>query len=57
MSLPSAPKDISDKPVPGSVIDPVNKAEKDADVDRKVRARVRQRRRRHVHVSHPDDIC
>jgi hypothetical protein len=55
MSLPAAPKDISDNPVPGSVIDPVNKAEKDADVDRKVRARVRQRRRCHVHVHFSDD--
>ncbi|KAF9488921.1 hypothetical protein BDN71DRAFT_1456787 [Pleurotus eryngii] len=37
MSLPTAPKDISDHPVSGSVTDPVNKADKDADVDRKIR--------------------
>ncbi|KAL4257694.1 protein of unknown function DUF5923, partial [Pleurotus pulmonarius] len=37
MSLPTAPKDISDHPVAGSVTDPVNKADKDADVDRKIR--------------------
>ncbi|KAF8874992.1 hypothetical protein BD779DRAFT_1450453 [Infundibulicybe gibba] len=37
MSLPTAQKDISAKPAPGSVVDPVNKAAKDADVDRKIR--------------------
>lgn len=37
MSLPTAPKDISDHPVAGSVTDPINKADKDADVDRKIR--------------------
>lgn len=36
MSLPTAPKDISDKPKAGSVTDPVNKNMKDADIDRKV---------------------
>lgn len=36
MSLPTAPKDISSHPTKGSVVDPVNKANKDADVDRKV---------------------
>ncbi|KZT38525.1 hypothetical protein SISSUDRAFT_986068 [Sistotremastrum suecicum HHB10207 ss-3] len=37
MSLPPAPKDISDHPQKGSVVDPVNKDLKDADVDRKMR--------------------
>ncbi|TRM64115.1 hypothetical protein BD626DRAFT_547830 [Schizophyllum amplum] len=37
MSLPPAPKDISSKPKAGAVTDPVNKADKDADVDRKIR--------------------
>jgi len=37
MSLPTAQKDISAKPASGSVVDPVNKANKDADVDRKIR--------------------
>ncbi|KDQ55295.1 hypothetical protein JAAARDRAFT_159347 [Jaapia argillacea MUCL 33604] len=37
MSLPIAPKDISDHPKAGSVVDPVNKQQKDADVDRKLR--------------------
>lgn len=36
MSLPNAPKDISSHPVAGSVVDPVNKQKKEADVDRKV---------------------
>ena len=36
MSLPPAPKDISEKPQSGAVTDPVNKAQKDADIDRKV---------------------
>lgn len=35
MSLPTAPKDIGNKPTAGSVVDPVNKQAKDADVDRK----------------------
>ena len=37
MSLPTAPRDISEKPKPGAVTDPVDKRQKDADVDRKVR--------------------
>ncbi|CAA7258482.1 unnamed protein product [Cyclocybe aegerita] len=37
MSLPPATKDISNHPVKGSVVEPVNKAEKDADVERKLR--------------------
>ena len=37
MSLPNAPKDISDKPAKGSVVDPVNKEQQAADVDRKLR--------------------
>ncbi|EGN94223.1 hypothetical protein SERLA73DRAFT_115180 [Serpula lacrymans var. lacrymans S7.3] len=37
MSLPPAQKDISDHPASGSVVDPVNKRLKDADVDRKIR--------------------
>ncbi|TFK35771.1 hypothetical protein BDQ12DRAFT_307288 [Crucibulum laeve] len=37
MSLPTAQKDISTHPAKGSVVDPVNKAAKDADVDRKIR--------------------
>lgn len=36
MSLPEATKDISNHPKAGSVVDPVIKADKDADVDRKV---------------------
>ncbi|PPQ90960.1 hypothetical protein CVT25_015686 [Psilocybe cyanescens] len=35
--LPPAPKDISAHPAKGSVVDPVDKAAKDADVDRKIR--------------------
>ncbi|KIM83645.1 hypothetical protein PILCRDRAFT_69340, partial [Piloderma croceum F 1598] len=35
--LPDAPKDISNHPKSGSVVDPVVKADKDADVDRKIR--------------------
>ncbi|KAG6831287.1 hypothetical protein H0H87_005751 [Tephrocybe sp. NHM501043] len=35
MSLPPAPKDVSNHPIAGSVVDPVNKAEKDKDVERK----------------------
>lgn len=37
MSLPNAPKDISAHPAKGSVVDPVIKADKEADVDRKIR--------------------
>lgn len=36
MSLPTAPRDISEHPRAGAVTDPVNKQQKDADVDRKV---------------------
>ncbi|KZP14441.1 hypothetical protein FIBSPDRAFT_912787 [Athelia psychrophila] len=37
MSLPTAPKDVSAHPIKGSVVDPVVKADKEADVDRKIR--------------------
>ncbi|KAL0948737.1 hypothetical protein HGRIS_008869 [Hohenbuehelia grisea] len=37
MSLPTAQKDIANHPSAGAVTDPVNKANKDADLDRKVR--------------------
>lgn len=37
MSLPNAPKDISDNPAKGSVVDPVDKQKQAADVDRKLR--------------------
>ncbi|OBZ77928.1 hypothetical protein A0H81_01631 [Grifola frondosa] len=37
MSLPQATKDIGDHPAAGSVVDPVNKKEQAADVDRKLR--------------------
>ena len=37
MSLPPATKDISAHPAKSSVIDPVNKTVKNADIDRKVR--------------------
>jgi len=37
MSLPNAPKDVSDHPAKGSVVDPVNKQIQAADVDRKLR--------------------
>ncbi|EJD07781.1 uncharacterized protein FOMMEDRAFT_16402 [Fomitiporia mediterranea MF3/22] len=37
MSLPTAPRDISENPQAGAVTDPVNKQQKDADVDRKLR--------------------
>ncbi|KAI5117290.1 hypothetical protein M0805_006812 [Coniferiporia weirii] len=37
MSLPTAPRDISNHPASGAVTDPVNKEQKDADVDRKLR--------------------
>lgn len=44
MSLPPAQKDISEHPAKGSVVDPVNKADKDADVDRKVCAHLLRQR-------------
>lgn len=37
MSLPQAPKDISDHPASGSVVQPTDKAAQAADVDRKLR--------------------
>ncbi|KDR72326.1 hypothetical protein GALMADRAFT_213339 [Galerina marginata CBS 339.88] len=37
MSLPPTTKDISAHPTKGSVVEPVNKAAKEADVDRKIR--------------------
>jgi hypothetical protein len=37
MSLPTATKDISAHPAKGSVVDPIDKDKKEADVDRKVR--------------------
>ncbi|TCD61093.1 hypothetical protein EIP91_009046 [Steccherinum ochraceum] len=37
MSLPNAPKDISDHPAKGSVTEPLNKQNQAADVDRKLR--------------------
>jgi hypothetical protein len=37
MSLPAAHKDIGTHPAKNSVVDPVNKANKDADIDRKIR--------------------
>jgi hypothetical protein len=37
MSLPQATKDVSDHPAKGSVVDPVNKAEMQADIDRKIK--------------------
>lgn len=37
MSLPMAPKDIATHPIKGSVVDPIDKNMKEADVDRKVR--------------------
>ncbi|KAG6885293.1 hypothetical protein C0993_003577 [Termitomyces sp. T159_Od127] len=40
MSLPPATKDISSHPAPGSVVDPVNRKDKDADVDRKQQLRL-----------------
>jgi hypothetical protein len=36
MSLPPAKKDISENPTKGSVVAPVDKVEKDKDIDRKV---------------------
>jgi hypothetical protein len=36
MSLPAATKDVGDHPAKGSVIDPINREAKEADVDRKV---------------------
>jgi hypothetical protein len=38
MSLPAAHKDISAHPAKDSVVDPVNQANKDADIDRKAHA-------------------
>ncbi|EKM56742.1 uncharacterized protein PHACADRAFT_91847 [Phanerochaete carnosa HHB-10118-sp] len=37
MSLPNAPKDVSDSPAKGSVVDPVDKQKQAADIDRKLR--------------------
>ena len=37
MSLPNAPKDVSDNPAKGSVVAPVDKQKQAADVDRKLR--------------------
>jgi len=37
MSLPQAKRDISENPAAGAVTDPVNKQQKDADIDRKLR--------------------
>lgn len=37
MSLPTAPKDVSDKPTKGSVVDPVDKTKLQQDVDRKLK--------------------
>jgi len=37
MSLPPARKDLSEHPAPGTVVDPVNREQKDADIDRKLR--------------------
>lgn len=37
MSLPAAKKQTTEKPAAGAVIDPVNKATKEADIDRQVR--------------------
>jgi hypothetical protein len=37
MSLPTARKEISSNPTGGTVVDPVDSARKDADVDRKVK--------------------
>ncbi|KAI0781790.1 hypothetical protein C8Q75DRAFT_790036 [Abortiporus biennis] len=37
MSLPNAPKDISDHPAKGSVVEPVNRQQQAADVDRKLK--------------------
>jgi hypothetical protein len=38
MSLPATHKDISAHPAKDSVVDPVNKVNKDADIDRKARS-------------------
>ncbi|KAG6809329.1 hypothetical protein H0H92_000666 [Tricholoma furcatifolium] len=37
MSLPPAKREISEHPAPNTVVDPVNRAARDADVDRKLR--------------------
>jgi len=37
MSLPAASKQTTEKPAPGAVIEPVNKDDQAADIDRKVR--------------------
>lgn len=37
MSLPPAPKQTTEKPAPGAVMEPVNKDEQAADIDRKIR--------------------
>lgn len=39
MSLPTSKKQTSEKPVAGAVIEPLNKANKEADIDRQVRYR------------------
>ena len=36
MSLPAAPKQTTEKPAPGAVMEPVNKDAQAADIDRKV---------------------
>jgi len=36
MSLPAAPKQTTEKPAAGAVMEPVNKDEQAADIDRKV---------------------
>ncbi|PCH43513.1 hypothetical protein WOLCODRAFT_164502 [Wolfiporia cocos MD-104 SS10] len=37
MSLPQASRDVSDRPAQGSVVEPINRDRKNADVDRKLR--------------------
>jgi hypothetical protein len=37
MSLPVAPKQTTEKPAPGAVIEPVNKADQDVDINRKIK--------------------
>lgn len=39
MSLPVAPKQTAEKPTPGSVMEPTNKDDQAADIDRKVSTR------------------
>lgn len=36
MSLSAAPKQTTEKPTPGAVIEPINKEDQAADIDRKV---------------------